>query len=186
MQVMIHNQLITLNQGSLIGQRRIQRAKSMHDGIILKRKNSSIFDFPKSSADMFWVYTIEDTVRIEPKVSCAFTNIASLYEVFALLLWVCLVSPQPVHGFCAPTTHQAQNLGMPTEQAIVLALESTFVDRVILDVGLVVALYDILSIADGFVFHSDGGPHYSVKFRAVIFRPFEGELLVGKVEHMDS
>jgi DNA-directed RNA polymerase subunit E'/Rpb7 len=75
---------------------------------------------------------------------------------------------------------------MPTERAIVLALESAFIHRVIPEVGLVISLYDIFSIGEGAVYHSDGGAHYKVMFRAVVFRPFPGELLLGTIRDMNE
>ena len=54
----------------------------------------------------------------------------------------------------------AQDLGKPADAAITAALERTFLDRVISGLGLVVTLYDVLSIGEGFVTHSDGGAHY--------------------------
>ncbi|KAL4451781.1 hypothetical protein ABPG75_007443 [Micractinium tetrahymenae] len=77
-----------------------------------------------------------------------------------------------------------QDLGKPAEMAITTAIERTFLDKVIAGLGLVVTLYDILSIGDGYVYHSDGGAHYKVSFRVVVFRPFTDELLVGKVHRM--
>ncbi|PRW57257.1 DNA-directed RNA polymerase III subunit RPC8 [Chlorella sorokiniana] len=77
-----------------------------------------------------------------------------------------------------------QDLGKPVEAAITASLERTFLDKVITGLGLVVTLYDIMSIGEGYVYHSDGGAHYKVKFRVVVFRPFRDELLVGKVHKM--
>jgi DNA-directed RNA polymerase subunit E'/Rpb7 len=77
-----------------------------------------------------------------------------------------------------------QELGKATEQAIANVLEKTFINRVMQDVGLIVTLYDIIEIGEGAVYHSDGGTHYRVTFRAVVFRPFAGELLVGVVKEM--
>ncbi|KAL4853308.1 DNA-directed RNA polymerase III subunit rpc8 [Chlorella vulgaris] len=77
-----------------------------------------------------------------------------------------------------------QDLGKPAELAISAALEKAFLDRVVPNLGLVVTLHDILSIGDGCVYPSDGGAHYKVSFRVIVFRPFRGELLVGKVLKM--
>lgn len=79
-----------------------------------------------------------------------------------------------------------QDLGKPTELAIAHVLEQNYVDKVIHDVGLVITLYDVLKVGEGAVFHSDGGVHYKVVFRIVVFRPFPGELLVGVVKQMDE
>jgi DNA-directed RNA polymerase III subunit RPC8 len=79
-----------------------------------------------------------------------------------------------------------QELGKPTEQAIAHVLEKTFINRVIQEVGLIATLYDILEVGEGAVYHSDGGTHYRVTFRAVVFKPFPGELLVGVVKEMSE
>ncbi|PSC70715.1 DNA-directed RNA polymerase III subunit RPC8 [Micractinium conductrix] len=77
-----------------------------------------------------------------------------------------------------------QDLGKPAEAAITAAIERTFLDKVVQGLGLVFTLYDLLSIGDGYVYPSDGGAHYKVSFRVVVFRPFQEELLVGKVHRM--
>lgn len=77
-----------------------------------------------------------------------------------------------------------QDLGKPPAVAITTALEKSFLDKAVAGLGLVVTLYDILSIGDGYVYPSDGGAHYKVCFRVVVFRPFRDELLVGKVHKM--
>lgn len=59
---------------------------------------------------------------------------------------------------CACT--EVQDLGKPAEAAITSALEKSFLDRVVPNLGLVVTLYDIMSIGDGYVYPSDGGAHY--------------------------
>jgi DNA-directed RNA polymerase subunit E'/Rpb7 len=42
-------------------------------------------------------------------------------------------------------------------------------------------LYDILEVDSGFIFPGDGGAHIEIKFRLVVFRPFVGEVLSGKI-----
>ena len=79
-----------------------------------------------------------------------------------------------------------QHLGKPTEQAIAHVLSQTFIDRIIQDVGLIITLYDILEVGEGAVYHSDGGAHYKVTFRVVVFKPFSGELLIGNVKEMSE
>ena len=44
--------------------------------------------------------------------------------------------------------------------AVESSLVASFLDKVVSGLGLVVTLYDILSIGDGHVYHSDGGAHY--------------------------
>lgn len=77
---------------------------------------------------------------------------------------------------------QPQDLGKPTLEAVTAVIERTYIDKVVPDLGLVITLYDILDIQGGFVFPSDGAAHFDTKFRLVVFKPFVGQVLVGKVE----
>ena len=58
--------------------------------------------------------------------------------------------------------------------------------QVLHDLGLVVTLYDILSITGGFIYPSDGAAHYIVAFRLVLFRPFVGQILTGRLAKSDK
>ena len=79
-----------------------------------------------------------------------------------------------------------QDLGKPTLVAISQALEQVYIDKVIHDLRLVVTLYDVVHIGEGSIFHSEGGVHYKVEFRLVVFRPFQDELLVGRIKQMNE
>ena len=54
------------------------------------------------------------------------------------------------------------------------------------DLGLVVTIYDVLSIDGGFIYPSDGAAHYTVTFRLVVFRPFINEILTGRLTKSDK
>ena len=58
-------------------------------------------------------------------------------------------------------------------------LNKKFANKVIYQLGLCVALFDILKIEDSYIFPGDGSSHTRVTFRYVIFRPFLDEVLVG-------
>lgn len=75
-----------------------------------------------------------------------------------------------------------QDLAKPTLQAVTAEIERTYLDKVLPDVGLVVTIFDILDIQGGFVFPSDGAAHFDTKFRVVVFKPFVGEVIVGKLD----
>ena len=62
------------------------------------------------------------------------------------------------------------------------ALTEKLANKVLNGVGLVVALWDIISIGDSYLFPGDGASHTRVEFRLLVFRPFMEEVLVGKVE----
>ena len=59
-------------------------------------------------------------------------------------------------------------------------------DKVIPGVGLVVTLYDLLEVGSGSIYPSDGAVHYRSKFRLVIFCPFVGEIVLGKLLKSDE
>ncbi|KAI3925260.1 hypothetical protein MKW92_006167 [Papaver armeniacum] len=77
-------------------------------------------------------------------------------------------------------------LSLPLPEAIRGELEKLFVDKVITQLGLCISVYDIKSIKGGFIFAGDGASTYTVDFRLIMFRPFEGEILSGKVDASDA
>ena len=75
-----------------------------------------------------------------------------------------------------------KDLGSATLDAVTAVLEKMYIDRVIKDVGLAVTIYDIQSVEGGFVYHSAGAAHFTVRFALVVFRPLVGGVLAGKVK----
>ncbi len=61
-------------------------------------------------------------------------------------------------------------------------LNKKLANKVIYQLGLCVALFDVLKIENSFIFPGDGSSHTRVTFRYVIFRPFIDEILIGKVK----
>ncbi|KAJ1664778.1 DNA-directed RNA polymerase III complex subunit Rpc25 [Coemansia sp. RSA 1813] len=60
-------------------------------------------------------------------------------------------------------------------------INSKYSNRVLHDIGLCMAVHDILEIDEGFVQHSEGWIWVKVKFRVVVFRPFMEEILIGRI-----
>lgn len=77
---------------------------------------------------------------------------------------------------------QPSDLHKTPLEAVTEAIEQRYIDKVIPDLGLVVTLYDIQSIEGGFIYPSDGAAFFKTKFRVVVFRPFVGEIIVGKLK----
>ena len=46
--------------------------------------------------------------------------------------------------------------------------------------GLCISLYDLSKVSEGMI-GQDGGAHVSVEFRMIVFRPFKGEVLTGRI-----
>ena len=66
-------------------------------------------------------------------------------------------------------------------EALSEVLTEKLANKIVKDVGLVVALWDLISIGDSYLFPGDGASHTRVEFRLLVFRPFMEEVLVGKV-----
>ncbi|CAM0954253.1 unnamed protein product [Alopecurus aequalis] len=77
-------------------------------------------------------------------------------------------------------------LSRPLVDAIKAELERLFLDRVVPNLGLCVSVYDILAVDGGFIFPGEGCSTYKVSFRLLMFRPFTGEVLVGKISGYDE
>ena len=60
-------------------------------------------------------------------------------------------------------------------------LNKKYANKVIYELGLCIALFDISKIEDSYVFPGDGSSHTRVTFRYVVFRPFIDEVLVGNI-----
>ena len=78
------------------------------------------------------------------------------------------------------------DLGRPPADAILAALEAAYVDRVVADVGLVVAVVALLGAEGGDVAPGDGAAHWRATFRVAAFRPAPGDVLVGTVASVDA
>ncbi|KAL3138870.1 hypothetical protein ABBQ32_005698 [Trebouxia sp. C0010 RCD-2024] len=77
-------------------------------------------------------------------------------------------------------------LGKATVEAVTAEIQRTYIDKVLPKLGLVITLFDILSISEGFVFPSDGGVHFDTKFRLVVFKPFVGQVLLGQLKSCNN
>ncbi|CAM9577054.1 unnamed protein product [Discosporangium mesarthrocarpum] len=75
-----------------------------------------------------------------------------------------------------PVDFDKKQVPMLTQQ-----IEAKFSNKVIMNVGMCICLYDYESIGDPYIYPSDGSAHYKVQFRLLVFRPFVGEILGGKV-----
>ncbi|PWN91178.1 hypothetical protein FA10DRAFT_249354 [Acaromyces ingoldii] len=65
------------------------------------------------------------------------------------------------------------------------AINAKYANRILPDVGLCVSLFDLVSVDEGRVKWGDGCLYHRCVFRLVVFRPFPGEVLVGRVKSSD-
>ena len=71
--------------------------------------------------------------------------------------------------------------GSEKRAALCKLIEDKYSNRVVRQVGLCVCLYDFEEVGDSYIYPTDGAAHVNVKFLMVVFKPFPGEVLTGRV-----
>jgi DNA-directed RNA polymerase III subunit RPC8 len=85
------------------------------------------------------------------------------------------------------TVHVPPNqLNIDLDTAIVDSLTQKYVNKVLFDRGLVISIYNVDSVGSPLIHPIDGGAHCKVTFHCIIFAPFLGEILIGKVKSCDA
>ncbi|KAK7757754.1 DNA-directed RNA polymerase III complex subunit Rpc25 [Diatrype stigma] len=60
-------------------------------------------------------------------------------------------------------------------------INAKYSNRVIQKIGLCICMYDLLWTSEGLIGHGDGMVNVNVEFRMIVFRPFKGETILGKI-----
>lgn len=76
--------------------------------------------------------------------------------------------------------------GQPSLASISDQINIKYANKILVDVGLCISLFDILSCSEGKVRFGDGCLYYHVTFRLIVFRPFTQEVLTGKIKSSDE
>mgnify|MGYP003365507011 FL=1 len=66
-----------------------------------------------------------------------------------------------------------------TLSAITHQLNKNYANKIVPRIGLCITIYDILEVDEGQLKPGDGSAYINVTFRAMIFKPFVGEILTG-------
>mmetsp|Transcript_27387 Transcript_27387/g.73733 ORF Transcript_27387/g.73733 Transcript_27387/m.73733 type:complete len:298 (-) Transcript_27387:225-1118(-) len=69
----------------------------------------------------------------------------------------------------------------PRAEAIVVAVNAKYANKVVLDTGLCIQVYDLVSLGDAFLYPGSAAQHVTAVFRLVVFRPFVGEVMAGTI-----
>ncbi|KAI9681143.1 MAG: DNA-directed RNA polymerase III subunit rpc25 [Caeruleum heppii] len=69
----------------------------------------------------------------------------------------------------------------PSAQAIEDNINAKYANKVVQKIGLCICMYDLLKASEGLIGHGDGTVNVNVEFRLVVFRPFKGEVILGKI-----
>jgi len=60
-------------------------------------------------------------------------------------------------------------------------INEKYANKVIQEIGLCICFYDLLESSDGLIGHGTGLVNVNVQFRLIVFRPFKGEILLGRI-----
>tara|TARA_B110000305_G_C19135238_1_gene490872 strand:- start:245 stop:643 length:399 start_codon:yes stop_codon:yes gene_type:complete len=73
------------------------------------------------------------------------------------------------------------NFALSDSQALTEQIELKYVSQFLMEIGQCISVLDILKIGIATIHSADGGAHFEVVFRLVVFQPFVGEVIRGKV-----
>lgn len=81
---------------------------------------------------------------------------------------------------------QPKEFGGNHKEILIREISDKYLDRVLPDLGLVVAFYEIVKVGDAYIFPGDlknswGEATTKVTFNLVVFKPHFGETIVGKI-----
>lgn len=77
-------------------------------------------------------------------------------------------------------------LSLDFEDAIADELNAKYCNKVVPHCGLAISVFDVQTIDDPYVHPGDGAASVMATFRLVMFRPFNGQVLAGKVRSSDE
>ncbi|KAI1467479.1 RNA polymerase III subunit Rpc25-domain-containing protein [Daldinia caldariorum] len=73
------------------------------------------------------------------------------------------------------------NFEKPSHIAIEDSINAKYANRVIQKIGLCICMYDLLWASEGLIGHGSGMVNVNVEFRMIVFRPFKGETIFGRI-----
>ncbi|KAF2397595.1 hypothetical protein EJ06DRAFT_498800 [Trichodelitschia bisporula] len=74
-----------------------------------------------------------------------------------------------------------QDFRKPSIEAIEDNINRKYANKVIQNVGLCICFWELLKASEGLIGQSDGMVNVNVVFRAIVFRPFKGEIIQGVI-----
>jgi DNA-directed RNA polymerase III subunit RPC8 len=72
-----------------------------------------------------------------------------------------------------------------TPKALTQEVDRKYSNKIIQDFGLCICLWDFESVGEGYIYPCDGHAHTQASFRLLMFRPFVGEVITGKIMKAD-
>lgn len=76
--------------------------------------------------------------------------------------------------------------GIDTDEAVRAQLEESYMGFQDKDIGVIVAVLDVLSVKEGVIIPGDGAAYYESQFRVIVFRPELQEVVYGTIEEITN
>src|SRR5574344_2163482 len=76
--------------------------------------------------------------------------------------------------------------GIDTDEAVKKQLEESYVGFQDKDMGVIVAVLDVLSVKEGIIIPGDGAAYYQSTFRVIVFRPELQEVIYGTIDEITN
>jgi DNA-directed RNA polymerase subunit E' len=81
---------------------------------------------------------------------------------------------------------EPNKFGMDTDEAVRIQLEESYSGFQDKDIGIVVAVLDVLDVKEGTIIPGDGAAYYESTFKLIVFRPELQELVYGTIEEITN
>ena len=81
---------------------------------------------------------------------------------------------------------EPNKFGMDTNVAVRAQLEESYSGFQDKDIGIVVAVLDVLKVKEGIIIPGDGAAYYKSTFKLIVFRPELQELVYGTIEEITN
>jgi len=79
---------------------------------------------------------------------------------------------------------EAHDFAKPFVETLTAAVNAKFANKIVMDCGLAICAFDILSVGDALLFPGIAAQHVQATFRLLVFRPALGELIEGTASHI--
>ncbi|KAF2496673.1 hypothetical protein BU16DRAFT_525825 [Lophium mytilinum] len=80
---------------------------------------------------------------------------------------------------------QPEEFGKTSAQAIKDSINTKYANKVIQQVGVCICLFDLTKSSEGNIGHGTGIVNVNAEFRLLVFRPFQGEIIIGHIKISD-
>ncbi|KAJ1499343.1 hypothetical protein HMI54_011369 [Coelomomyces lativittatus] len=79
-----------------------------------------------------------------------------------------------------------KDLHLPKRTTIEHTIHKKYTGKLFHQVGMCIALFDLLHVGDGIVQHSEGSAYFKVRFQLIVFRPSRGEIINAQILSSDE